>query len=58
MRIRRTTAKGKIQRVCENPETGAVLKSFNRNVFGKPRLEVDQSDLLATILKNCFEYVN
>ena len=35
----------------ENEEAAAFLKSFNRRKTGKPRIEVDQPELLSGIVK-------
>ena len=47
----RENTKLKIQKVCDtNPEAAEILKSCNRSVQGRPRIEVDQPQLLSTIL--------
>ena len=49
---RRTCLKQGIAEVCEkNAEVAVTLKSFNRQKTGKPRIEVDQPDLLSAIVK-------
>ena len=40
-----------VEKVCsENEASASVFKSFNRVVSGRPRKEVDQPDLLSTIV--------
>ena len=47
----RTKFKKTIQMVSQkDEEIGAMLKSHNRSGAGRPRLEIDQPELLATIL--------
>ena len=51
-RKQRSNLKRGIEEVCEkDAEAASVLKSFNRGVTGKPRLEVDQPELLSAIVK-------
>jgi len=51
-RKRRQQLKDGIEKLCENNSDAAgVLKSFNRNQVGRPRTEVDQPELLSTIVK-------
>ena len=50
-RKRRAKLRDNLNKVCEeNPEATKLLKSFNRNVFGRPRAEVDQPWLLSAII--------
>ena len=47
MRNRREMQREGIEQLCEeDPKAAQVLKSFNRSVIGRPRIEVDQPDLL------------
>ena len=42
----------RIEKVCaENEATTSELKGFNRKVTGRPRKEVDQPELLSTIVQ-------
>ncbi|XP_047144174.1 uncharacterized protein LOC124817793 [Hydra vulgaris] len=51
-RKRRQKLKESIETVCQNiPEASSALKQFSRNHTGRPRLEVDQPELLSTIIK-------
>ena len=51
-RKRRQQLKDGIEKLCENNSDAAgALKSFNRNQVGRPRTEVDQPELLSTIVK-------
>ena len=52
MRKHRQEYRQKIDDFCsENPAAANDLRSFNRDVTGRPRLEVDQSELLSTIVR-------
>lgn len=51
-KIRRQHLKEGIESVCQSsPEASDALKKFNRNKIGRPSLEVDQPELLSTIIK-------
>ena len=48
----RASLKIGINKVCqENEEAAVFLKGFNRGKTGRPQLEVDQPELLSTIVK-------
>ena len=48
---RRKKFKDAMKTVCQdNPAVGSILNSFNRETTGRPRLEVDNPDLLSTIV--------
>ena len=50
-RVKRVKFKETIKKICEkDEETGKMLKTFNRKVKGRPRVEVDQPGLLSTIV--------
>ena len=50
-KAKRAKLKETIQKISEkDEETGKMLKSFNRKVKGRPRVEVDQPALLSTIV--------
>ena len=51
MRNRREMQREGIEQLCEeDPKAAQVLKSCNRSVIGRPRIEVDQPDLLSAIV--------
>lgn len=51
-RKKRLEMKTKIEKICqENDPISDDLKSFNRQVTGRPRKEADQPELLSTIVK-------
>ena len=61
----RLKKKENIRKLCETDENAAkILKSSNRGIPGRPRLETDQPELLSTILDivqgsaSCAEEVN
>jgi hypothetical protein len=50
-RAKRAKLKDTIQKVSEkDEEIGKMFKSFNRKVTGRPKIEIDQPGLIATIL--------
>ena len=50
-KTKRVKFKETIKKISEkDEETGEMLKSFNRKVKGRPRVEVDQPALLSTIV--------
>ena len=49
--VKRVKLKETIQKISEkDEEAGKMLKTFNRKVKGRPRVEVDQPALLSTIV--------
>ena len=51
MRVRRQEYRQNIDDVCsENPAAANALRRFNRDVLGRPRLEVDQPEIISAIL--------
>lgn len=51
MQKKATVKKGNRESVCKSAETASVLKNFKRSQQGRPRIKVDQPELLSTIIK-------
>ena len=51
MRERRRELKDGIDKLClENESAANILRPFNKNVTGRPRIKTDQLELLSTIV--------
>ena len=51
MKVKRRDLRDKIEKACtESPAASDIFKRHNRQVTGRPRKEVDQPDLLSTIV--------
>ena len=51
MKVKRRDLRDKIEKACtESPVVSDIFKRHNRQVTGRPRKEVDQPDLLSTIV--------
>ena len=56
-RQRRQQLREGIEKVCaKSTEAVSVPKGFNRSQQGRPRIEVDQPELLSTVIKNRSEF--